>query len=164
MGSGYFVVLIGLICIYRNRILAYKILLGYAISGILVQILKKQIFKGFPRPVEYFKEMADQLHWVDGLQLNHWNSFPSGHTASAFLLATLLSFRFKDTAWQLLLFTYACLVGFSRVYLLEHFLVDAYAGAAIGFLTALGIELFFKSSESSLFDNDRNAVNENPGR
>lgn len=150
LGSGYFVVLAGLLCLYWNRNLGLKILIGYAVSGILVQMLKKLVFKGFPRPVEYFKEISDQLHWIEGLQLNHWNSFPSGHTASAFLLAAALSFKFESKGIQLLLFLYACLVAFSRVYLLEHFLMDVYAGAAIGFLTAIIMEYLLKNDKGPL--------------
>jgi membrane-associated phospholipid phosphatase len=65
------------------------------------------------------------------------HSFPSGHTASAFALATILSFSVKDNSLKSIgLLLGACIVGFSRTYLSQHFLVDVTVGSAIGVVSA----------------------------
>ena len=60
-------------------------------------------------------------------------SFPSGHTASAFLMMTLLSSTFP--ALQIPTFCWASLVGVARVYLSVHYPTDVLAGAFLGILT-----------------------------
>lgn len=61
-------------------------------------------------------------------------SFPSGHTAAAFLLATLALLTYGAAAWLLL--PWAICVGLSRVVLGVHFPGDIMAGATLG--TAIG--------------------------
>ena len=66
-------------------------------------------------------------------------SFPSGHTAAAFLLATLALLTYGMTAWILL--PWALCVGASRVVLGVHVPGDILAGATLG--TVIG---FFTAS------------------
>ena len=57
-------------------------------------------------------------------------SFPSGHTAGAFLLASLCIGLYGAIAMPMLI--WACLVGCSRVILGVHFPTDILAGAILG--------------------------------
>ena len=75
----------------------YCYLLLLAISSlihlILVHIAKKWLFHGMPRPAEFFKDVP--FYEVPGGELHHWGSFPSGHTTTAFMLASFLYLKYN---------------------------------------------------------------------
>ena len=141
LGDGLFCIAVGLAYWFRSWIKSVAVLVSYAVSGILAQLIKHFGFPKEPRPAEYFSKMMDSLHTVPGIELSHWNSFPSGHTTSAFALFALLSLWGKPPWWKLLCLCAATAVGFSRMYLLQHFLVDVYAGSLLGTLTAWAVFL-----------------------
>ena len=60
-------------------------------------------------------------------------SFPSGHTASAFLMLLLLSNTFPGL--QIPALCWGTSVGVARVYLGVHYPTDVLAGAVLGILT-----------------------------
>lgn len=64
------------------------------------------------------------------------DSFPSGHTASAFALAGVLSRRSESDWAPWLYYGLASLVGAARVYDDEHWASDAVVGALVGELAA----------------------------
>ena len=57
-------------------------------------------------------------------------SFPSGHTNCAFVLAATLSNRYPR--WKIPLYCAAGLAGFSRIYLGRHYPLDVLVGALVG--------------------------------
>jgi undecaprenyl-diphosphatase len=61
-------------------------------------------------------------------------SFPSGHTAAAFVMATLLAYFFP--LLTIVIFLWAFLVGFSRIYLGVHYPSDILAGIILGVFAA----------------------------
>lgn len=65
-------------------------------------------------------------------------SFPSGHSAAAFLMAVIISYYYPEFAP--ICFIYASLIGVSRVLLGVHYPSDILAGACLGSVSAyLGI-------------------------
>jgi len=67
---------------------------------------------------------------------NRWDaSFPSGHTTFIFTQAYILSHNYPKATIPL--FTFATIVGFSRIYLKKHYPSDVLAGAALGIVTGL---------------------------
>jgi undecaprenyl-diphosphatase len=71
--------------------------------------------------------------------LPHDASFPSGHAATSFAAATMLSFAFPRLAP--VLFLLASAVAFSRVYVGVHYPLDVLGGAAVGVLVAVGLRI-----------------------
>lgn len=60
-------------------------------------------------------------------------SFPSGHTAAAFVMVTILA-HFVPTLVPIFL-TVAVGIGFSRIYLGVHYPTDVFVGGVLGFLS-----------------------------
>lgn len=61
-------------------------------------------------------------------------SFPSGHTATAFAVATVWARVYSNKPWVgIVAFSVASLVGVSRMHDQEHWLSDVVAGAAVGY-------------------------------
>lgn len=108
-----------------------------AILTLLVVYLGKRVFfKGLPRPARFF-ENSEALHFVEGIHLHEVNSFPSGHTITAFAIFMILVIIVKNQYLKILFTCLAILAGYSRAYLSQHFLEDVFSGALIG--TAIAI-------------------------
>ncbi len=86
-----------------------------------------------PRPLKYFQE-AEWIKRVTGQPVNYDYSFPSGHSEGAFaffcFLALILPPRYSYLGF--FFFFLALLVGYSRIYLSQHFYADVYIGSLIG--------------------------------
>jgi len=97
------------------------------VLGVLFESLSVRFLKSFfkaPRPATLLKD-AYLLEPV------HLKSFPSGDTAMAFFLAPFFSQGSPHYA-KLLLWLYAFLIAYGRVYMGAHFPLDVVAGALIG--------------------------------
>ena len=82
-------------------------------------------------------------YFIDGVTHIGFASFPSGHTTSVFALATLLAIFDGNKKWNSLYLLAAVAVGYSRIYLGQHFLGDVLVGSLIGVVTAVGIHWLF---------------------
>jgi membrane-associated phospholipid phosphatase len=65
-----------------------------------------------------------------------WNSFPSGHTAAAFALATTIAEATRDPWTDAALYGAATLTAFARLNDDRHWASDVFAGALVGHLSA----------------------------
>jgi len=130
MGDGIFAIcFIALLFYCKKKQQGYAMLFSFLFSGITVQLIKNWV--SAPRPRLFF-EAGQYLHFIDGVSLANHSSFPSGHTATAFAIATVMVLFMKDKSWQLPVLISAILVGYSRIYLAQHFLADVMIGALIG--------------------------------
>jgi membrane-associated phospholipid phosphatase len=91
-----------------------------------------------PRPSLFFHTHFPDvvLHQVDGVTLHQIYSFPSGHTVNAFALFFCLALITKNKWIKFLCFVAAALVGYSRIYLSQHFAIDVLPGSLIGVISA----------------------------
>ena len=131
VGDGIFILISGLLAALFSYRLAVKMFLSYAISGVVVQFLKQMVFSEIYRPPKILASILPILHKVEGVQLYHFNSFPSGHTTSAFALFTVLALECKSSVYKPFLLLPPLLVAYSRIYLLAHFLGDVYVAAFV---------------------------------
>jgi membrane-associated phospholipid phosphatase len=88
-----------------------------------------------------FEHSTYQYHIIKGLDIHSYNSFPSGHTTSAFALFGMLALldERKGRGWFFLVI--AAMTGYSRVYLFQHFVEDAYVGSIIGTVSTVVVYL-----------------------
>ena len=112
--------------------------------GVLAQFMKRVVFPDASRPLKFFGEGI--LHLVSGVDQHMAHSFPSGHTTTAFgFFAFLAIFFAKDKPFLQGFFAVcAVLIGYSRMYLSQHFLEDVVTGAVLGLIAFL-IMLIIKS-------------------
>lgn len=131
VGDGIFMAALGIILwLLGKKKLGLLLILSFLLSGLLAQSIKR--LEERPRPGLYFKK-PEVIHRVDDELLKGRNSFPSGHTTTAFATFSLLAFATRNKLVQLFFFAVAVVVGYSRVYLGAHFAEDVLAGAALGF-------------------------------
>jgi membrane-associated phospholipid phosphatase len=117
---------------YRN---AFLLISSYAITSITAQIFKYSF--NLPRPKAYFSNQLDKIHFVKDLYILSVHSFPSGHTVTAFSAGVAITYLVKNKMWAVLLLAVAILVGYSRMYLSQHFFEDVLAGSAIGVMVTI---------------------------
>lgn len=135
-GDGLMWIPLGLYCIFFKRKYVIAVIAGVLISTLLAQFLKKVIYPEELRPIAYLTENFP-VHILEGVDMNRLNSFPSGHTASAFTMALIIAHMVNRRFWSIALPILALLVGYSRVYLSQHFVTDVLAGMAIGTISAV---------------------------
>jgi membrane-associated phospholipid phosphatase len=137
-----------LISFFRKIYHGLLVTLVFVLSTIVVQSMKRIIFAEYPRPSKFFEKHID-LHFIEGLELHTYYSFPSGHSSGAFAVFFTLGLLVREKVLAVLFFIIALLVAFSRVYLMQHFFIDTYFGALLGVLTSI-IVYYFIDRKSTL--------------
>lgn len=98
----------------------FSISIGLGLSEIVKLIVNRE------RPGDQYPDIIHPYNVV------HGHSFPSGHTTSAFLLASTLSFQYKKAYIVAPAYLWATSVGYSRMRLGEHFPTDVLGGIVTG--------------------------------
>jgi undecaprenyl-diphosphatase len=122
---------------HRGKIVR-DVVLPLAVTGGLVELVIKPFFKR-RRP---FITIIQAI--VIGKKPGTW-SFPSGHAAGAFAGAWLINRKFPKLS--LLRYFIASLVGFSRIYLGDHYPGDVASGSLVGMLFAMFFNRIFRGSK-----------------
>jgi membrane-associated phospholipid phosphatase len=129
-------------------------IVSFGVTAGITQFLKKIIFYDIKRPM-YHDDLwkmykHGEIHLVEGVKQMSDYSFPSGHTTSAFSILCLIALLSKNKWVGLVSIVFAILIGYSRVYLCQHFFEDVFVGALIG---AIGSLLLFSLFEKKEFGN-----------
>ena len=122
------------------------------LSTVVIQTLKRAIFYDVARPFIYFRDIYE-LHLINGVEMHHANSFPSGHSSSAFVIFFMLALITKNNSLKFIYFIIASLIAYSRVYLSQHFLIDIYFGSIISSTITLIIFYFGMKWQNNKLEN-----------
>ena len=128
------------------------------LSTLIVQPIKHIVHA--PRPLTWFAEnMPDvSLPLVEGVRMNYWLSFPSGHTTTFFVLFFSLSIILcaenikGKNILSFLCFLCASFGAYTRIYLSQHFALDIFAGILIAVCSTLVLYFFLvKRTQNTSF-------------
>ncbi len=130
LGDGVYYLIFGLALLWlepvHSKAFFQCALLGFAFELPLYLILKNSIKR--QRPNDVIQEFVAYLVPSDKF------SFPSGHTAAAFVMATMITCFYPP--YSLLAYFIAAMIGSSRVLLGVHFPTDILAGMVLGLTSA----------------------------
>ena len=124
-----------ILLLYRYSMFVFTVI-NLIITTSLVGIIKT--VTNLPRPAGFFEHSSSvHLNFVEGVKMNYFLSFPSGHTTVAFAMFLILSISFENKIIKHVAFYLALMVAISRVYLLQHFFRDVYFASILGVLCVL---------------------------
>ena len=128
------------------------------LSTLIVQPIKHILCA--PRPLTWFAENMPniRLPLVEGVRMNYWLSFPSGHTTTFFVLFFSLSIILYaenikgKNILSFLCFLCASFGAYTRIYLSQHFALDIFAGILIAVCSTLVLYFFLvKRTQNTSF-------------
>ncbi len=108
----------------------------FASTSLISTLFKRVFFSNELRPFAWFVNNK-VVHFVEGVTVYSNNSFPSGHTITAFSLAFYAAYLIKNGKLDFVFLLIAVLVGYSRIYLGQHFFGDVVFGSLISVSTSL---------------------------
>jgi membrane-associated phospholipid phosphatase len=120
------------------------------ICTLITHFFKRVVFADELRPLRSLQDLARSVPLMNGKDA-YVNSFPSGHTSTAFTLALLLAL-ILHRPWAAIFFPLvAFFVGYSRIYLAQHFVTDVLAGMIVGIISSylsILVYLYFKKKKT----------------
>lgn len=138
LGDGLMIAFLFIALLFIKYRHAFAFLTGSLITSVIVNVMKKVIFHDMYRPSKYFELYETyQLHLVDGVNLHQLQSFPSGHSATAFNVFFTIAILVKSNTLKFIFLLLAYLVAYSRIYISQHFLIDITVGSLIATLCIL---------------------------
>jgi membrane-associated phospholipid phosphatase len=115
----------------KTRQLGKALVIGFVSSGVSVQVIKHLVGRARPR-------ITDELIFIGPTFTGSYDSFPSGHTITAFCFAYIFSCYFPK--YRILFYAYGVFICFGRVIGGSHFPADVLAGALLGMVIGRIIE------------------------
>lgn len=120
------------------------ILINFLGSTIFTQVPKNVFWPNVNRPIASDIPIS-KIHTVPGVEVHTYNSFPSGHTATAFTLFLITVYLFPNKKVLLGGGLYALICGYSRIYLGQHFPLDI-AGGIIAALLSVALSIVIRKN------------------
>ena len=118
----------------QTALLAGEAVINTQIVATIVKDVSRRM-----RPNEFDPngDFSDSWFRTKNRGVGGFGSFPSGHTAAAFAVATVFAERYRGHRWApWVAYGLAGAIGFSRVSSQAHFPSDVFLGAALGFSTS----------------------------
>jgi membrane-associated phospholipid phosphatase len=138
LGDGTMIAVLTIILLFFKYRYALAFLLGSLLTSGVVHIFKRLLLEEMYRPSKYFELYETyQLYIVEGVTLRSLQSFPSGHTSTAFNVFLMLALLTRNSFLKMVCLIFAVLVAYSRVYLSQHFFIDIAAGSFIAVIIML---------------------------
>ena len=152
LGDG---IVVGLL-IFILLFIKFRYAIITSISGIFA-IMVVQSFKRFftpeiYRPLVFFRDVHE-LYFVPDVIVHTSRSFPSGHTTTGFLIFFISALIANNKNLKFLFLIFAFLVGYSRIYLSQHFLNDAYFASIFSVTISLLTYYWVSNWKSNILDN-----------
>jgi membrane-associated phospholipid phosphatase len=121
---------------------------SYAFTGVFCQAVK--VSTGRSRPNDLGNTNS---HMWNG-PFFKGNSFFSGHSTSAFSVASVVAYRYWETTWvPILSYGMATLCGLQRIYDNRHWASDVFMGATIGTVTGIFLCKQWESKSIKFYPN-----------
>jgi len=115
----------------QTAILAGEAYVDSAIPHVVIKLISRRLSPSAVPPNQDFRDTFFQSKV--GI-LGKGSSFPSGHAAGAFSIATVIARRYGEHKWvPWVAYGVAGLISFSRVPDMAHFPSDVFLGAALGY-------------------------------
>lgn len=143
-GLGFSALFVGYSYLFKDeKAIHTSRLLGQALitSTMWTRLIK--LGTGRKRPSDFYNQsgttwngpLAQFSEKMENFQPSNFDSFPSGHTATAFAIATVLATEYSDHPLvPILAYTLASTVGVTRMLEHQHWSSDVLVGSAIGYL------------------------------
>ena len=148
IGDGFFSIALCVSLFFiKRKHLALMVFVSFATSGIFAQILKYFITEARPA---LFLQKSNYPYFIENVTLHNFHSFPSGHSTSAFALFAILAFAVENKSYSILFLVMAALVGYSRIYLGQHFIADVGIGSFIGVIFSIATFMYFQKYNENL--------------
>ena len=114
----------------QAKLTALKGVEAFILAGVTSQIIKHLTHRHRP----FQDEPPNSGIWEGPFQGFTYTSFPSGHAAAAFAIATVVATSYEHTIWiPIVCYTLATGAALSRVYNNDHWASDVLVGSVIGF-------------------------------
>lgn len=132
----------------RTRRCGFAMAVALVVDFVVVNLILKNAV-GRERPWTH-----EELGWAEdfyrqyGIELSRDYCFPSGHTAVTFCAAAVLVIFYRAKAIPAVFV--ALLIGFSRIYLCEHYVSDVAAGIIIGSLCGFAGYYIYRAVERAV--------------
>lgn len=140
LAEGYLWVALLIFFIFSGRIRLLPLLVSsFVFTTLFTQVCKYFVYDEL-RPS---KAITGVFHAVKDVTLYSTGGFPSGHTGTAFTVYLLFCLVYKKKWWVFAGLVCALLVGYSRIYLAEHFPFDV-AGGIITAILSVSISILIQ--------------------
>jgi membrane-associated phospholipid phosphatase len=132
-----------IVILKKRKELLPLVISSFIFTTIFTQIIKYFILPNEKRPSAAMTDIS-QMHFVEGVTLHSFHSFPSGHTATAFTFLLLLALTVKRLNILILSFIAALLIAYSRIYLGQHFPLDIGGGIIVS-ICSVSLSVFVQT-------------------